>query len=322
MSTLPWNEPLLERLRGQALPHALLIHGARGVGKLALAESLAQMVLCEAAAAKKPCGACEGCRWFAAGSHPDFRRLEPEALAPAAEAGEEGEAPAQRGKPSVVIKIEQVRALANFLYVGSHRSGRRVALVHPAEDMNPNAANALLKSLEEPPAAAMFILVAHRPARLPPTIRSRCVSMPVRLPPHEAAVQWLAGEGVKEPERWLAFAGGAPLRAAALAAEAEFLDRVLRAVSSRADIAIEDRESLEAFAEALQKVALDRAFSASGVPAKYRTGSIAADPRSARAWLAYARQMGINRAFARHPVNARLFAAEMLATMPADGKSQ
>ena len=97
---------------------------------------------------------------------------------------------------------------------------------------------------------------------------------------------------------------------------------MLRAVSSCADIAIEDRESLEAFAEALQKVALDRAFSASGVPAKYRTGSIAADLRSARAWLAYARQMGINRAFARHPVNARLFAAEMLATMPSDGKSQ
>ena len=81
----PWNEPLLESLRQRAgrLPHALLIHGAQGVGKRALAERIAQLLLCEAKdAARKPCGACEGCRWYTGGNHPDFRRLEPEALAP------------------------------------------------------------------------------------------------------------------------------------------------------------------------------------------------------------------------------------------------
>ena len=104
----------------------------------------------------------------------------------------------------------------------------RVALVHPAEDMNPNAANALLKGLEEPPAGAMFILVSHRPAQLLPTIRSRCVALPVPIPPREAALQWLSGQGIKDAERWLAYAGGAPLRALDYAAKAESLSRLLR----------------------------------------------------------------------------------------------
>lgn len=314
---LPWNEPILERLRREALPHALLIHGVQGVGKLALAERVAQLVLCEAAdRGKKPCGACDGCRWFLAGNHPDFRRLEPEALAPQTETMEEGEPPARRGKPSLEIKVDQVRELADFLNVGSHRAGRRVALVHPAEEMNANAANALLKGLEEPPPSAMFLLVSHKPARLLPTIRSRCIALPAPLPPREAALEWLSAEGLKDAERWLAYAGGAPLRALAFAGQGEAIDRLMRAVSSRADILVDDRERLEALAEALQKMALDRAFTAAGVPAKYRTGSAKRDPGKVKGWLDYARQMGRNRLLARHPLNPRLFAAEMIATMP------
>ena len=319
----PWNEPILDRVQREDLPHALLIHGPQGLGKLALAERMAQLILCEAPEkTKKPCGQCDGCRWFLAGNHPDFRRVEPEALMPAAEAEEGAEAPARKAKPSLEIKVEQVRELADFLHIGSHRGARRVALVHPAEAMNPNAANALLKGLEEPPPAAMFLLVSHRPARLLPTVRSRCVSLPVPLPPREAALQWLRAEGLQDPERWLAYAGGAPLRAPVFASQAEALDRLMRGIASGADVLIDDRESLEALAEALQKLALDRAFAASGVPAKYRVGSAKPDPAQAKAWLAYARQMGQNRALARHPVNPRLFAAEMLATMPSDEKHQ
>jgi len=317
-----WNEPILDRIQREGLPHALLIHGAQGVGKLALAERIAQLILCEApAAAKKPCGQCDGCRWFLGGNHPDFRRIEPEALRPAAEPEEGAEAPpaaARRAKPSFDIKIDQVRELADFLHVGSHRGARRVALVHPAEAMNANAANALLKGLEEPPPAAMFLLVSHRPASLLATVRSRCVSLPVPIPARETALEWLRAEGLKDPERGLAYAGGAPLRALAFASQADTLDRLMRGIASGADILIDDRESLEALAEALQKVALDRAFTASGLAAKYRTGTAKPDPARAKAWLDYARQMGQNRALARHPLNTRLFAAEMLATMPSD----
>src|SRR5262245_11396963 len=218
----PWNEPHLDAIRQRLsrLPHALLIHGARGVGKLALAERISQLLLCEQE--KKPCGSCAGCRWFLAGTHPDFRRIEPEALAKEPPASEEPaeEAAAKRSKPSIEIKIDQIRALEDFLNVGSHRGRLRVALVHPAEDMNEVSANALLKGLEEPPAGAVFILVSHRPARLLPTIRSRCVAMPVPIPSRDAALAWLSAQGAQAAERSLAFPGGAPAQALASAGEA------------------------------------------------------------------------------------------------------
>src|SRR2546425_471932 len=97
----PWNQPILDALKTrERLPHALLLHGPRGVGKLALAERVAQLLLCEhAERAQRPCGRCDGCRWYLAGNHPDFRRLEPEAIAklpPPLEEEEGSEAPARR----------------------------------------------------------------------------------------------------------------------------------------------------------------------------------------------------------------------------------
>ena len=312
----PWNQSILDSLKGRLdrLPHAILLHGPRGVGKLALAETMAQLLLCEhKELAQRPCGKCDGCRWYLAGNHPDFRRLEPEAIAkvpPQAEEEEGSEpAPARRTKqPSLFILIEQIRELAGFLNLRSHRGALRVALVHPAEDLYPNAANALLKGLEEPPAGAIFILVSHRPSRLLPTVRSRCVAIPVPIPPREAALAWLGAQGVQNAERWLAFAGGAPLQALDYAAEASGWDRLLKSPQP-----VDDRESLERLAEALQKMAYDRAFSAFGLPPKYRTG--VPTTRSARAWLGFARRMGEDRILTRHPLNPRLFSSELLGAM-------
>lgn len=305
----PWNQGVLDSIarRLERLPHALLLYGPQGVGKLALAEKVSQLLLCESTTGIRPCSVCAGCRWFLGGNHPDFRRLEPEALAKEVIVDEDV-APARRTKqPSIEIKVDQVRELADFLYVGSHRGRLRVALVHPAEHMNENAANALLKGLEEPPAGAVFILVSHRPAQLLPTIRSRCVALPVPIPPREAALEWLTGQGIKDAARWLAYAGGAPLRAI------EYASRGLAPLET-----VMDRDGLEPLAEALQKTAVDRALLAFGLPAKYGTTSTPVTREKARAWLAFGRQMGEDRLLCRHTLNPRLFSAAMLAAMPSE----
>jgi len=322
----PWHNDLHVKLEGmvERLPHAILIHGPKGVGKLALAEYFAQRLLCESPEpGAAPCGRCEGCRWVAVGSHPDLRRVEPEALARRAEDvesdSEAGGGPAKAGKPSTEIKVEQIRDLDGFLNLGSHRAQRRIALIHPAEGMNANSANALLKSLEEPPAGAFFLLVSHRPAQLLPTIRSRCVALPIGIPDPAAAVSWLEGQGVNEARKWLAYGSGAPLAALELAQEGSPAVARLRAALDAGDLetlrAVNDRESLEALAEALQKYALDKAFGEVAGRSKYGG---AKPGGSGQAWLKFARRMGRNRALSRHPLNPRLFAGEMLAEMPED----
>jgi DNA polymerase-3 subunit delta' len=312
-----------DRLASQLerLPHPLLLHGPQGVGKLHLAERFAQLLLCEARGhGTTPCGRCDGCRWFLAGQHPDVRFIEPETIARqvALEDSESLEKP--KGKPSAEIRIEQIRGLADFLYIGSHRGGRRVAVVHPAEAMNAHASNALLKSLEEPPAGAVFLLVSHRPARLLPTIRSRCIPASVPLPDAGAAQAWLQAQGVPEVARRLAFAGGAPLRALedASSERGALADEILRAIASRDVSALrspKDRDGLEILAEALQKCAFDGALASFGLPPKYTSG-MASERSESRDWLAYARKMGRDRALARHPLNVGLHAAEMLAGLP------
>jgi DNA polymerase-3 subunit delta' len=177
--------------------------------------------------------------------------------------------------------------------------------------MNENAANALLKGLEEPPAGAVFLLVSHRPARLLPTIRSRSVALPVAIPPREQALAWLSAQGAKDPGRWLAYAGGAPLLALEHAGRADMLDRLLKHPAP-----VDDREQLDALAEALQKMALDRALAAFGLPQKYQTGVPLNAQPNAQAWLTFARQMGEHRALTSHPLNPKLFSAQMLADMP------
>lgn len=319
----PWQTDLWTALKAkrERMPHALLIHGPRGVGKLAVAEHLAQSLLCETAEEpRKPCGECDACRWFLVGSHPDFRRVEPEALARRGiDPDDEAERPARAAKPSTEIKIDQIRALDDFLNLRSHRDGRRVALVHPAEDLNANAANALLKGLEEPPGQALFILVSHRPARLLATVRSRCVSIPVGVPDFEAAKAWLGSQGAQDTAEWLRFASGAPLRALEYAGEAGSALAGLRQALAAGKLdqlaAVNDREQLEALAEVLQKHALDRAFASYTARARFGT---AKPSREAASWLRYARLMGRYRLLARHPLNPRLFAGEMLREMPKD----
>lgn len=192
--------------RGSGLPHALLLAGPPGIGKRTFAEALAARILCENPG-RFACGDCPSCRWLAGGNHPDFRLVIPEADAQEEEGGET----AEKKKASSQIRIEQIRELEDFVFMGSHRQGRRVILLDPAEAMNAAAANSLLKILEEPPATVYFILVSSRFRRLLPTIRSRCRTLSFRRPEKAEAEAWL--QSTPDALALLPLTGGAPLAA-------------------------------------------------------------------------------------------------------------
>lgn len=217
MNVLPWHQADLERLMGDKgrLPHALLIHGREGIGKLLFARDMAQSLLCEKRLSSGvACGQCNACGWFNSAHHPDFRLVEPASLTERAQE-EEG----KENKASLQIVIEQIREVTDFIHVSSHRGGAKVILIHPAEALNSNAANALLKSLEEPPAGTYFLLVAHRVTYLPPTIKSRCQWVPLAGPEPDAAIEWLRAQGVANPALALAQTGNSPLLAQQLAVQ-------------------------------------------------------------------------------------------------------
>ncbi|MGO4302095.1 DNA polymerase III subunit delta' [Cupriavidus sp. RAF12] len=220
----PWQREDWQRLTAlrERLPHALLLHGQQGIGKRDLALQFAQGLLCESPLADgQPCNTCGACHWFSQGNHPDFTVVRPEVLDAGAEV--EGDADGGGGKkraPSKIIRMEQVRALIEAVGVGTHRAGLRMVVVYPLDALQTEGANALLKTLEEPPPSTVFLLVTDRLDRVLPTILSRCRQFSVERPTPVDALAWLRSQGVADAEAQLALAGGSPLTALH-AAEAE-----------------------------------------------------------------------------------------------------
>jgi len=208
----PWQSEIWQRLSGlrNRLPNALLLKGAEGTGKLDLALTFAQSILCVAPKSTGvACQNCSSCLWFAQESNPDFRLIQPDALSVTDESTDKDVGK----KLSREISVDQIRALSNFVNLSAHSGGYRVVLIHPAEAMNSNSANALLKSLEEPTEKLLFILVSNKPQQLLPTILSRCLCLSVSMPALSTSVSWLRIQGVSEPDIALSQAGFAPLLA-------------------------------------------------------------------------------------------------------------
>lgn len=317
------------QIRRERLPHALLLCGQRGQGKFELARAFAAGLLCEAPRADGlPCGQCLACGWQAQGNHPDFRLLQPEALEETLAESDDGK---EKKKASQQITIGQVRALDEFLSVGTHRAGLRIVLINPAEAMNRSTANSLLKSLEEPSPGTLFLLISNEPMRLLPTIRSRCQVVPVPQPDPARALAWLREQDREDPERWLALAGGAPLLASELAASGQraLIDELLRSLeqgrqldpllaAAGVDKILKDakgRIGLRQGMEWAQKWLVDLSLARNGMPVRFylrqaaTIATLAAKVPEARL-LRFYRHLLESRREAEQPLNVRLFMEE------------
>lgn len=331
LTQLQWNSAIREQLLGQGiarLPHAVLLVGPAGVGKTAFSEQLAALLLCESISPElTACGQCQACRWLDAGNHPDFRRVAPDGD----EEPEEGVIEKTKKRSAANIKIDQIRELEAFVFVGSHRDGNRVVLITEAEAMNPAAANALLKILEEPPTSVYFILVSSKTKSLLPTLRSRCRVIPFGPPDAAAASAWLAAAGLeKQAARYLNLAGGAPMRVAQWKEQGQLapIDELVESlVSPPADpIALAARWDgllkgdglfrLENLVEGVQRWLFDLAQERLAGEIRYHGGwprPKGVDKLNPTALLAAWREINQFRRSARHPLNQLLFLENLAA---------
>ena len=205
----PWITPLYQSLlRNQQqskLPHALLVTGIDGLGKLAMSQLFANTLLCQKPVATTtdeqittPCGHCHDCQLFQAENHPDYLFIEPE-------------------KKAGNILVDQIRKLTDFVSLKSHLGGMQIILINQAHSLNRNAANSLLKTLEEPTQNVLLLLVSSNPNRLPATVKSRCQRRVMEAPVLDSALQWLsATDSSHSPERAamaLKLSSGAPILA-------------------------------------------------------------------------------------------------------------
>ncbi|MCE9678345.1 DNA polymerase III subunit delta' [Shewanella sp. AS1] len=172
--TLPWHQGVIAQFSRQLSAglqgHAYLVAMHQGYGALELTEQLAQSALCTEPTQQGGCGQCKSCHLFLAGNHPDYHKVEAD--------GQQ-------------IKVDQIRQLCQELSSTAQQGGRRIAVIQHCERLNTAAANALLKTLEEPGRETLLFLQTDTPSRLMSTISSRCQRLHFQLPSTAEILQWL-----------------------------------------------------------------------------------------------------------------------------------
>lgn len=215
MTARPWHDEAWSRLQARrqrgALPHALLLAGPAGLGKRDFLQAFVKGLLCQQTTDGTACGHCRSCALFDAGTHPDVITL--------------SFGLRKDGVARSEIVVDQIRDLSQRLSMASQFGGWQVVTIDPADAMNAAAANALLKTLEEPTPSTLLALVADQPARLPATIRSRCQRIDFHVPSAEVSMAWLRGQGLGDPAAALAAAGGNPGLARAWASDGALKQR-------------------------------------------------------------------------------------------------
>lgn len=207
-SVYPWQQAiwqiLLQSRARQTLPHAFIFSGVQGVGLFEFSQVMSAWLLCQQPQSDGACGLCKSCQLWQAQSHPDYRLV--------------AQLVDDKGKTSQVIKVDQIRELLDFLNKSAQLNGYRVAVIHHADTLNTNAANSLLKNLEEAGKNTAIILLTEQPLSLLATIRSRCQQFNFVVPDLAQAKVWL-GKQLKQAQQadlLLALSAGAPLAALAL----------------------------------------------------------------------------------------------------------
>ena len=317
---MPEVAPWIARQRDALLAqrgHAWLLHGPSGLGQYALALELARAWLCDAPTAHGACGTCASCHGIAVRTHADLRVLMPEVQMqqldwPLPEKAQ-AEIDEKKRKASREIRVDAMRDAVEFAQRTSARGRGKVVLVYPAEQMNAVTANALLKTLEEPPGEVRFVLASEAAHQLLPTIRSRCLAHTLHWPEASEALAWLRQQGVADEaaQVWLRAAGGRPDDALALAQggrSPEAWAQIPRALA-RGDLAPLADLAAPQLVSVLQKLCHDllalrvggepRYFAAADLPAAAHLPSVPVLTR----WAALLRQEART---AEHPFNAGL----------------
>ncbi len=334
----PWQtekagEWLSDRAR---FAHAWLIHGPPGIGKLTFARAAAASLLCEHPVGGIACGKCESCSWIANDAHPDLRLVLPDRLAQeyglqdAAASGTDSGDGAGAKKASGEIRIDQVRQLDALLGVTTHRSGMRVIILFPAENLNTASANYLLKSVEEPAPGTVFLFVSHAPDKVLPTLLSRCRRLGLPTPPTEASLAWLQAQSLsaEQADLWLHASGGAPVGALALSQSStepvsywlgafaqSLADRIMPDMAEF--LAKLEKLQAEEWLGTLQRFFTDLMLFSNGLPLRYFPGlrpftKVIAEGLSTQKISQTAIWLAQQQRIADHPLNARLFIQSVL----------
>ena len=191
----PWFKKFYQEFVDNGVPNSLLIYGEKDIGKLNFALYLANYLLCENKKNGNPCFECQACKWYSMANHPDFFPILPEDSYDLLPFKVNPETIVSNSsddkKQSKYIRIDQVRDILSVNELSSYRGGMRVILIYPVEAMREEAANCLLKSLEEPGSNVFYILVSHCLESILPTIRSRCRLLALPKPAQDISIDWL-----------------------------------------------------------------------------------------------------------------------------------